>query len=181
MMCYFSLLSNILNIFEIKIPCLSWDSNAGFCGLKARIWTTRPPSTQLLLCEVKFTALWYNPLLILYTPANDLEAFEFHSGVTLYWDGKFLGLQPAKAHSNIQNEYHEGFFLIFKNGRGQADSNLGYQVDDKVLPMRIQWIYQRLVERNAGHIIVLFWHTTVNFFRPMFSNLWVRYWKNKLL
>ncbi len=55
----------------------------------------------LLLCEIKFTTLQYNPLLILYTAANNLETFGFHLGIVLYLDGEFLGSQPAKFHSNF--------------------------------------------------------------------------------
>ncbi len=39
---------------------------------------------NVLLCEIKFTTLQYNPFLVLYTSANHLEVFGFHSGVILY-------------------------------------------------------------------------------------------------
>ncbi len=35
----------------------------------------------LLLCNIKFIDFHYNHLRVLYTPANNLEAFVFHSGV----------------------------------------------------------------------------------------------------
>ncbi len=59
-------------------------------------------------------ALQHNPLLVLYTPANYLEAFGFHSGVILYWNGQYLGSQPVKAPLNFQNEFHKVVLLILE-------------------------------------------------------------------
>ncbi len=66
----------------------------------------------LLLCEIKFTALQYNPLHGLYTFANDLVAFRFHSEVVLYQNVELLGSGPTKVHPNFQNEFPEVVLLI---------------------------------------------------------------------
>ncbi len=92
-----SRIGTFLNIFFKGNFDTKFRKYNGWAKNKARVaWIQK----VLLLCEIKFTALQYNPLLVLYTPANDLEAYGFHLGVFLYWDGKFLGLWPVKVSMN---------------------------------------------------------------------------------